>query len=46
MRCIHAPEEKLELVGYYLQRKAGFGEQDFDFEFCDNQNLGQSFEKL
>jgi hypothetical protein len=36
MRCIHAPKEKLELVGCYLQRKAGFGEQDFDF-----QNLGQ-----
>ncbi len=30
----------------YLRRKAGFGEQDFDCEFCDNQNLGQSFEKL
>jgi hypothetical protein len=45
MRCIHAPEEKLELVGCYLLRKAGFGEQGFDFQFCDNQNLGQSFEK-
>ncbi len=45
MRCIHAPQEKLELVGCYLLRKAGFGEQGFDFQFCDNQNLGQSFEK-
>jgi hypothetical protein len=45
MRCIHAPEEKLELVGCYLLRKAGFGEQGIDFQFCDNQNLGQSFEK-
>jgi hypothetical protein len=26
-------------------RKAGFGEQGFVFQFCDNQNLGQSFEK-
>jgi hypothetical protein len=46
MRCIHAPQEKLELVGCcYLLRKAGFGEQGFDFQFCDNQNLGQPFEK-
>jgi hypothetical protein len=45
MRCIHAPQEKLELVGCYLLRKAGFGEQGFDFQFCENQNLGQSFEK-
>ncbi len=45
MRCIHAPQEKLELVGCYLLRKAGFGQQGFDFQFCDNQNLGQSFEK-
>jgi hypothetical protein len=46
MRCIHATEEKLELVGCYLQRKAGFGEQGLDFQFCDNLNLCQSFEKL
>jgi hypothetical protein len=46
MRCIHAPEEKSELVGCYMQRKTGFGEQGFDFQFSDNQNLGQSFEKL
>jgi len=42
---VPAPEEKLELVGCYLQRKAGFGKQGFDFQFCDNQNLSQSFEK-
>ncbi len=42
---IHAPQEKLELIGCYLLRKAGFGEQGFDFQFYDNQNLGQSFEK-
>ncbi len=46
MRCIHAPEEKLELVRCYMQRKAGFGQQGFDFQFSDNHNLGQSFEKL
>ncbi len=46
MRCIHAPEEKLELGGCYMRRKAGFGEQGFDFQFYNNQNLGQSFEKL
>jgi len=46
MRCIHAPEEKLELVRCCMQRKAGFGEQGFDFQFSDNQNLGRSFEKL
>ncbi len=46
MRCIHAPEEKLELVGCYMRRKAGFGEQGSDFQFSDNPNLGQSFEKL
>jgi hypothetical protein len=45
MRCFHAPEEKLELVGCYLQRKAGFGEHGFDFQYCDNQNFDQSFEK-
>jgi hypothetical protein len=46
MRCIQTPEEELELVGWLLPpRKAGFGEQGFDFHFCDNQNLGQSFEK-
>jgi hypothetical protein len=41
------PESKMfiKLVGCYLLRKAGFGEQGFDFQFCDNQNLGQSFEK-
>jgi hypothetical protein len=26
-------------------RKAGFGEQGFVFQFCDNQNLGQIFWK-
>jgi hypothetical protein len=46
MKCIHAPEDKSELVGCYMQRKTGFGEQGFDFQFSDNQNLGQSFEKL
>jgi len=46
MRCIHAPEENLKLVGCHLRRKAGSGKQDFDFQLCDNQNLGQSFEKL
>jgi hypothetical protein len=45
MRCFHAPEEKLELVGCYLQRKAGFGKQGFGFQYCDNQNFGQSIEK-
>jgi hypothetical protein len=45
MRRFHAPEEKLELVGCCLESKAGFGEQGFDFQFCDNQNFGQSFEK-
>jgi hypothetical protein len=45
MRCIHAPQEKLELVGCcYLLRKAGFAKQGFDFQFCDNQSLGQSLE--
>ncbi len=44
MRCIRASEEKLELVGN-LWRKAGLGEHSFDFQFCDNQNIGQSFEK-
>jgi hypothetical protein len=46
MRCFHAPEEKFELVGCcYLLRKAGFHEQGFDFQYCDNQNFGQCFEK-
>jgi len=45
MRCIHAPQKKLELVGSYLLRKAGFGKQCFYFQFCDTQNFGQSFEK-
>jgi len=44
MRCIHALQEKLELVGCYLLRKAGFAKQGFDFQFCDNQSLGQSLE--
>jgi hypothetical protein len=39
MRCIRAPEEELELVGWLLApRKAGFGEQGFVFQLCDNQN--------
>jgi hypothetical protein len=46
MRCIHAPEEKLELVRCYMRRKVGSGQQGFDFQFSDNHNLGQSFEKL
>ncbi len=46
MRCFHAPEEKLELVSYYLQRKAGFGEQGFDFQYCDNQNLANLLKNL
>jgi hypothetical protein len=45
MRCFHAPEEKLELLPCYLQRKARFGEQGFDFQYCNNQNFGQSFKK-
>jgi hypothetical protein len=27
-------------------RKAGFGEHGFVFQFCDNQNVGASFENL
>jgi hypothetical protein len=43
---IHAPQEKLELAGCcYLLRKTRFADQGFDFQLCDNQNLGQSFEK-
>ncbi len=28
-----------------MWRNAGFGEQGFDFQYCDNQNFGESFEK-
>jgi len=45
MRCFHAPEEKLQHVGCYLQRNARFGEHGFDLQYCDNQNFGQCFEK-
>jgi hypothetical protein len=43
-RCIHAPEEELELVSCYLPKKAGFGEQGFDFHFCENQNLPKNIQ--
>jgi hypothetical protein len=28
-----------------MRRNAGFGEQGFDFQYCENQNFGESFEK-
>ncbi len=28
-----------------MWRNAGFGEQGFDFQYCDNQSFGESFEK-
>jgi hypothetical protein len=28
-----------------MWRIAGFGEPDFDFQYCDNQNFGEPFEK-